>query len=580
MGVGPGFPGGMAQGVVISAENTVVNPSQLAWTVSVRVRIALLAGSTLLCASFVGVSANARPVASEAQVPPATVPGEPLFVVSGRGYGHGVGMSQFGAYGMANAGYAYEKILAYYYAGTQLGRTIRTNVRVLLEEGRKAVSISSTVPYSVVDATGTAYRIQAGPLILRTDLTLPDPAGPIPASGPLVVRPGKGAPLSLDGRPYRGKLEVAVQGAFLRVVDIVGLELYLDGVVPGEMPQAWPSAALEAQAVAARSYALANLVKNKPFDLYADQRSQVYLGVAGEKPRTSAAVSATAGRIVVYGGKVASTLYFASSGGKTASAQDVFGITVPYLVSRPDPWDASSPYHTWGPILFAARAIQAKLGVKGHVLDVVGVPTPSGRLRSLSIATGTGPTTIPSALLRTGLGLRSTWVTIGVLRLDRPTAAVVYGSSVHLTGIARGLVAPTLSSSANGTAWTRVGAVQPDSTGAVDILARPVQTTRYRIEVKGASSPALLLRVAPRVRISVPAEADALAGTVKPRLAGATAIVERLGPTGWGQVGRAPVGTAGAFHVSLALTPGSYRARVPATGGFAEGTTPVLEVKG
>src|SRR5262249_1789532 len=136
-------------------------------------------------------------------------------------------------------------------------------------------------------------------------------------------------------------LQVVVQGGFLRVVDLVGLELYLQGVVPGEMPQAWPSAALEAQAVAARSYALANLVKSKPSDLDADQRSQVCLGVSAEKARTSAAVSATAGQIVTYGGKVASTLYFSSSGGKTASSQDVFGIAVPYLVSRPDPWDTS-----------------------------------------------------------------------------------------------------------------------------------------------------------------------------------------------------------------------------------------------
>lgn len=544
-----------------------------------RARNALLLVFALLCASQAGVAATARPLAP-AQAPPATVLGDPLFVVSGHGYGHGVGMSQFGAYGMANAGYTYEKILAYYYTGTELGRTTKASVRVLLEEGRKAVTISSPVAYSVVDASGTVYRIPAGPLILRTDLTLPDPAGPIPATGPLMVRPGKGAPLSLDGRAYRGKLEVAVQGAFLRAVDVVGLELYLDGVVPGEMPQAWPSAALEAQAVAARSYALANLVKNKPFDLYADQRSQVYLGVAGEKSRTTAAVSATAGRIVTYGGKVASTLYFSSSGGRTASAQDVFGITVPYLVSRPDPWDSASPYHTWGPILFGSRTLQSKLGVKTRILDAVGVPTPSGRLRSLSLTTATGPTTIPSALLRTGLGLRSTWVTIGVLRLDRPTAPVVYGSAVHLTGIARGLVSPELSSSTNGVAWTRAAAVQPTSSGALDVLARPVKTIRYRIEAKGADSPALLVRVAPRVRISVPAEPGALAGSVKPHLAGATAIVERLGASGWSPVARAPVDPTGAFHVSLALAPGSYRARVPATGGFAEGTTPVLEVKG
>src|SRR5262249_54571350 len=151
---------------------------------------ALLVAFALLSASFAGASADARPAAQGAQAAPSTVPGEAVFLVSGRGYGHGVGMSQFGAYGMANAGYAYDKILAYYYTGTRLGRRSRAGVPVPLEEGGRAVTISSPAASSVVAAPGTVYRTPAGPLILRTDLTLPDPAGPIPASGPVVVRPG------------------------------------------------------------------------------------------------------------------------------------------------------------------------------------------------------------------------------------------------------------------------------------------------------------------------------------------------------------------------------------------------------
>ena len=71
-------------------------------------------------------------------------------------------------------------------------------------------------------------------------------------------------------------------------MNVVALESYLQGVVAGEVPFGWPTEVLKAQAVAARSYALANLVKGKPFDLYSDVRSQVYLGVAGEKPSTTA----------------------------------------------------------------------------------------------------------------------------------------------------------------------------------------------------------------------------------------------------------------------------------------------------
>ena len=108
------------------------------------------------------------------------------------------------------------------------------------------------------------------------------------------------------------------------------------------MPKEWPAAALQAQAVAARSYALASFVKNRDFDLYADPRSQMYYGVAAESPATTAAVQATKGLILTYAGKVATTFYYSSSGGRTASSEDVFGL-VPYLQSRLDPWDAVSP---------------------------------------------------------------------------------------------------------------------------------------------------------------------------------------------------------------------------------------------
>ena len=109
------------------------------------------------------------------------------------------------------------------------------------------------------------------------------------------------------------------------------------GVVPGEMPKEWPAAALQAQAVAARSYALASIVKNRDFDLYADPRSQMYYGVAAESPATTAAVQATKGEILTYDGKVATAFYYSSSGGRTASSEDVFGLQLPYLQSRPIP---------------------------------------------------------------------------------------------------------------------------------------------------------------------------------------------------------------------------------------------------
>jgi peptidoglycan hydrolase-like amidase len=141
---------------------------------------------------------------------------------------------------------------------------------------------------------------------------------------------------------------------------------------------------------------------------------------------------------------------------ETASAQDVFGFSVPYLVSRPDPWDKASPYHVWGPVLLGARTVQSKLGLDARVLDATGVATPSGRIRALTVATTSGNESVPASLVRTALGLRSTWITVGVLRLDRPPAGpVLYGTTAHLAGIGRGVVSPRLTSSPDGGAFTR-----------------------------------------------------------------------------------------------------------------------------
>jgi len=528
----------------------------------------------VLALTVVVATASAQPA------PPAASPGEALFVVSGRGYGHGVGMSQYGAYGMAKAGYTYDEILRHYYTGIDLGPAPTREVRVLLAEGRRAVTVASTVPFTIRDAAGQVYRLPAGPITLRTNLELSTPEGPVIAVSPLVVRPGKAAPLSLDGRLYRGSLQMSAQGGFLRAVNLVGLESYLLGVVAGEMPHAWPLDTLRAQAVAARSYALANLVKGKPFDLYADVRSQVYLGVAGEKPRSNEAVQSTAGEVVLYSGKVASTLYFSTSGGKTASAADVFGTAVPYLVSRPDPWDKLSPYHRWGPVLLGARTVQAKLGVEARVLDATPTTTPSGRLRSLAVQTTAGTEAIPASLVRTALGLRSTWLTIGVLRLDRPSGALVFGSSARLTGVSRGLTSPILASSADGVAWAQVGALAREANGGVSATVKPTRTTRYRIEVESATSPALLVQVVPRLQLVQPAEPGVLVGTVRPKLGGVVVLLEQKNASSWVPVSQTTVDDSGAFRFELTLAPSTYRARISATDGLAAGVSPLLEVTG
>ena len=161
----------------------------LAWSTLVRA----LAVSAVVLALAVVAATPAQPHPNQA----TSIPGEALFVISGRGYGHGVGMGQYGAFGQANAGRSHEQILTHYYAGTEIGRAPKRQVRVLLAEGRRAVVLSSTTPYTLVDAKGTVFKLPPGPLSIRPGLRLPTPEGLERAVFPVTARPGKGI---LDAR--------------------------------------------------------------------------------------------------------------------------------------------------------------------------------------------------------------------------------------------------------------------------------------------------------------------------------------------------------------------------------------------
>ena len=161
-------------------------------------------------------------------------------------------MSQWGAYGYAKHGWTYSRILAHYYSGTTLGPAPLSTVRVLLTQAKKA-TIASSAPWMVTDSTGTKVTLDPATLTLKPKLALPAqslvPPFTFVGSQPLMV----------NGTQYRGKIGVSTDGKRVEVVDSVALESYLKSVVPSEMPSKWPADALEAQAIAARSYALANL---------------------------------------------------------------------------------------------------------------------------------------------------------------------------------------------------------------------------------------------------------------------------------------------------------------------------------
>src|SRR5919109_585171 len=517
------------------------------------------------------------PAAAPARVQQAAPTGSATFVITGHGWGHGVGMSQYGAYGYAQKGVGYAKIVLHYFPGTELGNAPVSKVRVLLTSGVGTLPVSSAADFHVRDATGAMHDVTAGNYALTPALKLKvdGAATAKPLPGPLLFQPGS-APLQLK-HLYRGSIQVDVVSGKLRAINVVGLEQYLYGVVPSEMPFNWHPEALKAQAVVARSYALATR-RTGPFDLYPDTRSQVYLGIEHERPSTNAAVDATAGQVVLYQGQVAKTYFFSTSGGRTASAEDVWGAPVPYLVSVSDPYDSISPYHNWGPFAYTGARLAKMLKLKGRVTDLQPELNSSGRIKALTVVGTKETVTIPGNELRQRLGVRSTWFSVGVLALNAPTTPVVYGARARLTGIARGLTDAQLQI-LDGGAWKPVATVNPDDAGNISVVIKPKVTTRYRLVTGKVSAAPVRVPVSSLVRFYAPTTPDQLRGYVRPlSLAGTSVVIQRQSGPGWTTAAQTTVAADGTFLAKLQLTDGVYRARVGSGHGFVAGTTPVLQV--
>jgi SpoIID/LytB domain protein len=378
----------------------------------------LLALSALVAAVAFASAPHAAPAPGPEYVAPAR--SGALFLVSGHGYGHGVGMGQWGAQGYAQQGYTYDQILAAYYPGTTLGDTSASSIRVLLANGKRQLSISSKKQITVEDGDGVDHTLAAGDTTITPALKLAvDGGSPQALAAPLTFSPASGSTLTL-GHRYRGRIVVDVPNKKLRAINVLGLQQYLYGVVPAEMPSAWLPAALQAQAVAARSFALASRKAGAPFDVYAGGVSQAYLGVSAETSAGKQAVNETAGEVLLYNGGVADTLFSSSTGGWTESAADAFGTSGrPYLVSVRDPYDTISPYHDWGPVPVTGKTLGSAVGAVGRVVDATVKRNSSRRAKTLkvtSLSHGSQLTaTVGGSAVTSALGLSSNRVSEGVL---------------------------------------------------------------------------------------------------------------------------------------------------------------------
>ncbi len=338
-----------------------------------------------------------------------------VWVVKGAGFGHGVGMSQYGAYGYAKHGFTYDQILTHYYTGTTIGSTADQSVRVLLRDSVGSVAFhGANSACGVAIKPGKTYvakRKGAGVVVRSKKGRRIAKCAVMTATGaPAVAVAGKGA--------YRGSLEVRRSSSGLDAINVLDIEDYVRGVVSRESPSSWPIEALKSQAVAARSYVLSTASHGGTFDVFDDTRSQAYGGVAAETAKTDKAVSATHLQVVLDKGKVAQTFFFSTSGGHTENNEFSslgFGQpAVPYLRGVDDPYeaDAGSPYEHWKRKYSVGRISGALhgIGLRGKLRNVVVTQRgASPRIVHANLVGSGGTTTVNGPQLASALGLPDTW---------------------------------------------------------------------------------------------------------------------------------------------------------------------------
>ncbi|HEY2354733.1 MAG TPA: SpoIID/LytB domain-containing protein [Gaiellaceae bacterium] len=479
-------------------------------------------------------------------------------IVSGHGWGHGVGMSQYGAYGYALHGWKYKRILYHYYPGTTLEKGGEPNVRVLLVHGAPNAKIGCAAQIAVNDArrffrTLPAKTYNVGP---RLRLPVRHPKGVRPFAHGVAVFSCARAPLMLNGRPYRGRLVVRRSGSTISIINALEVDDYVRGVVPSESPSRWPYAELEAQAVAARSYALAELRPDAHYDLVPDTRNQVYGGMTAERPRSNYAVNETEGQILTYDGEVARTYYSSSSGGQTESAQDAWpgSAPIPYLRSVPDPWDTYSPNHDWGPFTYSPSQLGARLGLGDAVESARIQRNSSRRVSSVGLRLSSGrAVSLSGAGIARSLGLKSDWFSIGALSVSTSAPRVLYGKSVRVIARALETTGAVLQEQRSGGVWRTLRHVD----GKAVLTVEPHVSTTYRVRITGASGAGVTVGVRPQLSLEALGPRS-LGGEVVPRIAGPVALWRRVDGH-WRVISRPHVLRSGKFRSSVHLRPAVYR---------------------
>ncbi len=369
---------------------------------------------------------------SQRKVETWLTPGATAITVTGHGFGHGNGMSQYGAHGAATQGLTWQQIVGFYYPGTTL-EPMRGKIRVLLtadtspdvqvvaQRGLKVKSLERKRTWRVPTFSARKWRLVAKGSDTAVQWTkggrwrswkrVPGQAEFSSTTGRLtLVAPG-------SRRTYRGALQsVAPRNGRRQTVNRLSLESYLRGVVPREVPPLWAADAVRAQSVAARTYAA--FERSHPsaghYDLCDTTQCQVYGGVADEHPEADAAIKATAKQGLYYNGRPAFTQFSASNGGYSSAG------SMPYLVAQPDPYDGVTghKYSTWTTSIDDAQ-IEKHWPAIGDLTSIEvtsreGNGEWGGRVTAMAFIGTTGTARVDGDTVRSYLGLYSDWFTFSV----------------------------------------------------------------------------------------------------------------------------------------------------------------------
>lgn len=425
-----------------------------------RVRGASVLGAVALAVPFLFAAATPA-AAAETYLRPASG----VYPIDGRAYGHGHGMSQYGAKGAAEAGLTWQQIMAFYYPGTTIGDIGGTGnnplMRVRLVGQSTLPVVAQTGLRATVDpaAAGGGWQVLPATVTRGTEtraveawdvayFTDTDPAAPDNSGWYLRFRwtgatgflnylkapptamttafdnPGtgtvrKGTPTAYS--TYRGELRhvrsSAASSATVTIVDAVRMESYLRGVVPNEMPASWATEAVRSQAVAARTYAdyeRVHVPAGRAYDTCDTTACQVMKPVETEQPAANSAIAATAGKTVRYAGASAFTQFSASNGGYMVAGSQ------PYLVSKPDPYDT----FTWtdtAPVASIERAWPGIGRLTSLTLTRDGRGAWGGRVTYVDIRGSAGTVTVTGTAFASAMGFMSSFFKPGSTLVSAPS---------------------------------------------------------------------------------------------------------------------------------------------------------------